>query len=453
MNNILDTIVAYKKQEIANLPVVDVTELKPGRYPLQLPLQGGGLTPRLIAEIKPASPITGRLLPADLDISKIAEQYAAGGVAAISVLTDQHFFQGSFKNLELARQGASELPLLCKDFILDKKQIHLARQHGADSYLLIAKILTAKKLQALIDEGRKFKMEPLVEIADQADLDKLLKTDAKLVGINNRDLGDFSLNLNHTFSLARQLPKGVTVCSLSGFNGADIQLVSGVADAVLVGSKFCKNSEKIPELLKQFTKPRPLAKFCGLRNLQDYQTAIKLGVNLIGLNFVPSSKRFCKGMPSLPAMASLVGVFQNQTRFEVEKIAKQYKLQFIQLHGEEKSKDWKNCKYSIIKAIAVTNSSHNEAQQLVDDWQNVAALFLVDAAKGGSGEQADLEQLRRLDFHGVPYLLAGGITPDNVNKLLSQTNAIGFDVAGGIENTDKTSWNAIKMLQILREIN
>ncbi len=433
MSDILADIAAYKRfVEIPALP--EITEdLPPSKKDFAKAISASATLPHIIAEVKPASPVTGRILPENADIAHIAQQFQNGGVAAISVLTDEKFFQGSFANLQLAANAADKTPILCKDFILSAKQIRLARAHGADSFLLIAKILEATEIQQLLDEGRQYKMEALVEIADEEDLHKVLQTDAKLVGINNRDLRDFSLDLKRTFLLAKKLPSPTTIISLSGFCGADVRLVKSVASAVLAGTSIGKASD-IPAALKRFLQPKPLIKLCGVRNATDAEFVDALNIDLLGLNFVPTSKR-CVAEAGAEHIVKavkhkhLVGVFQNQSPDYVQKICSNYKLTFAQLSGSEAATDFTDFPFPIIKGVSVSEDGNQEQQ--VKDWESVADIFLFDGKNPGAGKTFPHDLLPQTK---LPFLVAGGISSNNAAAILHSTHADGIDTASGIEN-------------------
>jgi len=206
----------------------------------------------IIAEVKRASPSRGRL-NAGLDVAKLVGAYARGGAAAISVLTEPKFFEGSLVDLAKARR-ATELPLLRKDFIIDPYQVYEARVAGADALLLIASILPDARLRELLELARSLGMAVLVEVHTAADTDKALAAGADIVGINNRDLTDFSIDLAVTMNLRPLIPAGVIVVSESGIRSADdiARLESAGINAVLVGEALTCNPDpecKIRELL------------------------------------------------------------------------------------------------------------------------------------------------------------------------------------------------------------
>ncbi|MBD1861938.1 MULTISPECIES: indole-3-glycerol phosphate synthase TrpC [Trichocoleus] len=205
--------------------------------------------PAVIAEVKKASPSKG-VLREDFDPVAIAQAYKAGGATCVSVLTDQKFFQGSFANLAKVR-AAIDLPLLCKDFIIYPYQIYLARCHGADAVLLIASILSDKDLQYFVKITNALNMTALIEVHTLEELDRVLAlTGVTLVGINNRNLENFSVDLQTTCQLLaarkQQLQeRGILVVSESGLHQpADLSLVAEAGvKAVLIGESLVKQSD------------------------------------------------------------------------------------------------------------------------------------------------------------------------------------------------------------------
>ncbi|MBW4609855.1 MAG: indole-3-glycerol phosphate synthase TrpC [Hassallia sp. WJT32-NPBG1] len=254
--HILEEIVSQKKQEVAQmqqeLPLVAVQNQLNNASKVRNflgALQQSPYRPSLIAEVKKASPSRG-IIRADFDPIAIAKSYERGGAACISVLTDEKFFQGSFENLRRIRPEV-ELPLLCKEFIIDTYQIYTARAAGADAVLLIAAILTDEELQGFSRLIHELEMTALVEVHTLAELDRVLKLDGiRLVGINNRNLENFTVDLATTQQLLAQRQQelqslDITVVSESGlFTPADLSLVAeaGVR-AVLVGESLVKQSD------------------------------------------------------------------------------------------------------------------------------------------------------------------------------------------------------------------
>ena len=197
----------------------------------------------LIAEVKKASPSKG-VIREDFDPVQIAESYARSGASCISVLTDEHFFQG---NLEYLRQirAAVELPLLRKDFVIDEYQVFEARAAGADAVLLIAECLEPEQLRRLHDLINQLGMTALVELYDSENIPAVLACEPKLVGVNNRDLNTFEVDLQHSIRVKSSLPAGIAMVSESGiFTSADVQLMqqNGV-EAILVGESLMRAND------------------------------------------------------------------------------------------------------------------------------------------------------------------------------------------------------------------
>jgi indole-3-glycerol phosphate synthase len=191
----------------------------------------------IIAEIKKASPSRGVLVP-DLDPVRIAAEYSSLGAAALSVLTDEAFFQGHKDYIPLIKRVAP-LPILRKDFIIDELQIYESRAIGADAILLIVAILSSAQLQAFLETTHKLNMSALVEVHNETELQKVLATDAAMIGINNRDLEDFSVDLGTTARLLPKIPAGKIIVSESGIQKKK-DIPPGV-NAVLIGEGLIKD--------------------------------------------------------------------------------------------------------------------------------------------------------------------------------------------------------------------
>jgi indole-3-glycerol phosphate synthase len=249
MSTILDQIVATKRDEIAAARErVSQAELE-ARIATAPPARDfraalvRGFAVQVIAEVKKASPSAGVIRP-DFDPVAIAQAYAANGAACISVLTDEPYFQGSLRYLEMIRE-AVEVPLLRKDFILDRYQLLEARAAGADCVLLIAEILPGGTLEWLLRQARDLGMQALVELYDADNLDRVLEAGATLVGVNNRDLRTFEVRLEHTLELAKRVPSNVCLVSESGIRDrGDVERLRGAGvRAVLVGETLMRASD------------------------------------------------------------------------------------------------------------------------------------------------------------------------------------------------------------------
>jgi len=198
---------------------------------------------QLIAEIKRASPSAG-LIREDFDPVAIARWYQQGGAACLSVLTDEPFFQGSLQYLRDVRQSV-DLPLLRKDFIVDRYQLLQARAAGADCVLLIAECLSASELRRLSEEAIELGLQTLIELYEPKNLDAVLATNTKLVGINNRNLRTFETSLDHTLKLRPQIPQDRLVVGESGIRNHDdlVRLGEGGVKAILVGESLMRQGD------------------------------------------------------------------------------------------------------------------------------------------------------------------------------------------------------------------
>jgi indole-3-glycerol phosphate synthase len=249
----LDEILAHKRREIEALraaPPPAPARAK-ARRDFAAALRGGPPV-RLIAEVKRASPSRG-LLRADFDPAALARAYQEAGAAAISVLTDERFFQGHLDHLAVVRRAAA-LPVLRKDFIVDEIQIPQSVAAGADAILLIAAALLAEKLRALRLRAAEAGLASLVEVHDEVDLDRALESGAEIIGLNNRDLGDFSVSLAVTERLRPRIPAGRLVVSESGVQERSdvLRLQEAGVDAILVGEALVRAPDpavKLRELL------------------------------------------------------------------------------------------------------------------------------------------------------------------------------------------------------------
>jgi indole-3-glycerol phosphate synthase len=272
--SILETIVKEKRREVALLPrrAITAADLKTAvaqrcdqrdfLAALRTPKHG---SVALIAEVKKASPSAG-VIRADFDPVRIAQQYEAGGASCLSVLTDQQFFQGSLEYLKRIR-SAVRLPLLRKDFVIDERQILEAIEWGADAILLIVAILNNAQLKHFHTLATQAGLTALVEVHDESELDRALAADAALIGVNNRDLKTFKVDLATTERLAARLhsefrtphsARPLLVAESGIHTRADVErLARSGAGAILVGESLMRHDDltaKLRELLEPATR-------------------------------------------------------------------------------------------------------------------------------------------------------------------------------------------------------
>ena len=245
MHQRLKQILAEKKEEVARLKRTmsfnannDVLSARDFKAAISVPPKI-----RLIAEIKFASPSAG-LIREKTDPLAIGRIYEKAGAAAVSLLTDQKFFQGDLSQLPHLRKVIS-LPVLRKDFIIDAVQVNEAKCYGADAILLIARILPRSQLKEFIFMCRELNIAPLTEIHDRDDLEKAVDCGADIIGINNRDLDSFKVDINTTFELAPDVPKDCILVSESGITNKEdiLSLKDSGVQAVLVGSALMQSQD------------------------------------------------------------------------------------------------------------------------------------------------------------------------------------------------------------------
>ncbi len=247
--NILQQIIEHKREEVASRKrSVSLSDFQSMEHYQRktLSLRDSITTTKpfaIIAEIKRTSPSAG-VIRSTISPEQIAESYEANGAAGISVLTDEKYFSGSLNDL-LAVRNAVHLPLLRKDFIIDEHQIYEAKAHGADAVLLIASVLEKQHLYDLYSAATELSIECLVELYEEKEIDKLDFDLMKLVGINNRDLKTFTIDLNRTIEMARYISKDVTLVSESGIHKSeDLQrLRDAEIRAALIGEHFMKSEQ------------------------------------------------------------------------------------------------------------------------------------------------------------------------------------------------------------------
>jgi indole-3-glycerol phosphate synthase/phosphoribosylanthranilate isomerase/anthranilate synthase/indole-3-glycerol phosphate synthase/phosphoribosylanthranilate isomerase len=423
--------------------------------PFAAALRPGDLGPaRLIAEVKRASPSKG-LLVEDLDPAAQAEAYADGGAAAISVLTEPHFFLGSLDDLAAVRR-AVELPLLRKDFVLDEYQVYEARAAGADAILLIAAILDDTLLSRLHQLARQLGMDTLIEAHDQAEIERALRVEASVVGINSRDLKTFNVDDSLVARLGHIIPSDTILVSESGIadRAQATRARAWGADAILVGEALMRSSSVSADtrslaeasggaFARLFGRSsQPFVKLCGLTRPEHAGLAAQLHADAIGLVFAPSRRRIgslaeARRMVEAASGLLAIGVFVNETSAAIASTAKAVGLGAIQLCGDETpaftAEIAAETGLPVIKALRLPPGATPEA---LEAYALSGAALLLDTPSpdgyGGTGRVGDWSQAGRMAALW-PIILSGGLTAQNVAAALATVRPAGVDVSSGIE--------------------
>lgn len=388
-----------------------------------------GTRTAFILECKKASPSKG-VIRDDFDPARIAGVYKHHA-SAISVLTDEKYFQGSFDFLPIVSRIAHQ-PILCKDFIIDPYQIYLARFYQADACLLMLSVLDDEQYRQLSAVAHSLSMGVLTEVSNEEELERAIALEAKVVGINNRDLRDLSIDLNRTRQLAPRLGAGVTVISESGINTyAQVRELSHFANGFLIGSALMSHDDLDAAVKRVLLGEN---KVCGLTRPQDAQVAHNAGAIYGGLIFVASSPRAVDVAQARTVMAGAplqyVGVFRNAPVETVSATVAQLGLVAVQLHGSE-DQDYIDTlrkqlpdNVQIWKALSVGDTLPARDLNHVDK-------YVFDNGQGGSGKRFDWSLLSGQTLDNV--LLAGGLGADNCVEA-AKTGCAGLDFNSGVES-------------------
>ncbi|KAH3418412.1 hypothetical protein KXW09_005632 [Aspergillus fumigatus] len=421
----------------------------------------------LMAEIKRASPSKGMIAETACAPAQ-ARQYAKAGASVISVLTEPEWFKGSIDDLRAVRQSLEGLPnrpaVLRKEFIFDEYQILEARLAGADTVLLIVKMLSVELLTRLYNYSRSLGMEPLVEVNTPEEMKIAVELGAEVVGVNNRDLTSFEVDLGTTSRLMDLVPESTIVCALSGISGPkDVEAYKndGVK-AILVGEALMRapnTSAFVAELLggnsENNSKPAPssrLVKICGTRSEEGARAAIWLALsswkvvvkstqrptvepdstspaNTFSSDFFDHSTRVLRH----PTRALLVGVFQNQPLAYILDKQQKLGLDVVQLHGSEPIEWASLIPVPVIRKFALDESGIAR--------RAYHSLPLLDSGAGGSGELLDQSHVQKVldGDDGLRVILAGGLDTSNVVDTIrklgdSGHKVVGVDVSSGVES-------------------
>ena len=402
-----------------------------------------------ICEVKKASPSKG-IIAEHFPYLDIAKEYEVAGAAAISVLTEPDFFKGDKKYLqEIA--STVKIPVLRKDFIIDEYQIYQAKVWGASAILLICACLDVPTLTKFRELADSLGLSSLVEAHDEHEVQMAIDCGARIIGVNNRNLKDFTVDVQNSVRLRNLVQDDVIFVSESGLETPeDIQVLRdnniGVA---LMGETFMRSPNKVEKLAYLYgpTYYTPKVKMCGISKVDTIPAVVEAKPDYMGLVFAPSKRQVTVEQAKTlveelhkqyavrynSEIIKTVGVFVNETVENLLKIAEEVKLDVIQLHGDEDEsfiqilKEQSNVE--VWKAVQVRSAA--DAEKWID---SSADMLLFDAyhkdERGGTGEVFDWSSL---DEFERPFMLAGGIDSTNVARAIRTVRPYGIDISSGIE--------------------
>lgn len=453
---ILDTIVEATKVRVAQEKKVETPEAVKAAalalpsdtgFPFEAALRQQDFN--FICEVKKASPSKG-IIAEHFPYLDIAKEYEVAGAAAISVLTEPDFFKGDKKYLqEIA--STVKIPVLRKDFIIDEYQIYQAKVWGASAILLICAcldVLTLTKFRELADS---LGLSSLVEAHDEQEVQMAIDCGARIIGVNNRNLKDFTVDVQNSVRLRNLVQDDVIFVSESGLETPeDIQVLRdnniGVA---LMGETFMRSPNKIEKLAYLYgpTYYTPKVKMCGISKVETIPAVVEAKPDYMGLVFASSKRQVtveqaktlvealhkqCKAQNDMVSIKT-VGVFVNETLDNLVTIANEANLDVVQLHGDEDEAFIQSLKertnVEVWKAIQIRSAA--DAAAWID---SSADMLLFDAyhkdERGGTGDVFDWSCL---DTFERPFMLAGGIDSTNVARAIRTVRPYGIDISSGIE--------------------
>ena len=409
-----------------------------------------------ICEVKKASPSKG-IIAEHFPYLDIAKEYEVAGAAAISVLTEPDFFKGDKKYLqEIA--NTVKIPVLRKDFIIDEYQIYQAKVWGASAILLICACLDVPTLPKFRELADSLGLSSLVEAHDENEVQMAIDCGARIIGVNNRNLKDFTVDVQNSVRLRNLVQDDVIFVSESGLETPeDIQVLRdnniGVA---LMGETFMRSLNKVEKLSYLYgpTYYTPKVKMCGISKVETIPAVVEAKPDYMGLVFAPSKRQvtveqaktlveelhkvYVKKYGSDTEQdkddtIKTVGVFVNETVDNLVTIANEVNLDAVQLHGDEDETFIQSLKertnVEVWKAVQIRSAVDAEA------WIDSSAdMLLFDAyhkdERGGTGEVFDWSSL---DEFERPFMLAGGIDSTNVARAIRTVRPYGIDISSGIE--------------------
>ena len=413
-----------------------------------------------ICEVKKASPSKG-IIAEHFPYLEIAKEYEVAGAAAISVLTEPDFFKGDKKYLqEIA--STIKIPVLRKDFIIDEYQIYQAKVWGASAILLICACLDVPTLTKFRELADSLGLSSLVEAHDEHEVQMAIDCGARIIGVNNRNLKDFTVDVQNSVRLRNLVQDDVIFVSESGLETPeDIQVLRdnniGVA---LMGETFMRSPNKVEKLAYLYgpTYYTPKVKMCGISKVETIPAVVEAKPDYMGLVFAPSKRQVTVDQDKIlvselhkqyanrynrnviqwsndvvQEFIKTVGIFVNETLDNLVTIATEVNLDAVQLHGDEDEAFIQSLKertnVEVWKAIQIRSAADAEA------WiDSNADMLLFDAyhkdERGGTGEVFDWSCL---DEFERPFMLAGGIDSTNVARAIRTVRPYGIDISSGIE--------------------
>ena len=413
-----------------------------------------------ICEVKKASPSKG-IIAEHFPYLEIAKEYEVAGAAAISVLTEPDFFKGDKKYLqEIA--STVKIPVLRKDFIIDEYQIYQAKVWGASAILLICACLDVPTLTKFRELADSLGLASLVEAHDEHEVQMAIDCGARIIGVNNRNLKDFTVDVQNSVRLRNLVQDDVIFVSESGLETPeDIQVLRdnniGVA---LMGETFMRSPNKIEKLAYLYgsTYYTPKVKMCGISKIETIPAVIEANPDYMGLVFAPSKRQVTVDQAKslvkelhkqygnrysrdevqcsndvVQEFIKTVGIFVNETLDNLVTIATEVNLDAVQLHGDEDEAFIQSLKertnVEVWKAVQIRSAA--DAETWID---SSADMLLFDAyhkdERGGTGEVFDWSSL---DEFERPFMLAGGIDSTNVARAIRTVRPYGIDISSGIE--------------------
>ena len=411
----------------------------------------------LIAEFKRRSPSKGKI-NSQAEPAAMASIYESAGAAAISVLTEEDYFDGSLEDFARVR-AAVGLPLLRKDFIVDDYQIYESAAAHADAVLLIVAALddaTLARLRAIAED--ELGMDALVEVHTKGELDRAIDCGARIIGVNNRDLHTFAVSTATSALLAQSVPRNVILVSESGLTPAEVRKLRAAGyRGFLVGETLMRARDPGRQLREFIDEPtavdpsrRVRVKICGITNQVDARAAIQAGADMLGFNFYSESARFIEAAGASEIVnavrsdsaagnrpVTMIGVFVNESIEEVLRIAEIAKLDGVQLHGDETIEYCATLRESspqrvVIKAVAAERAT--DVERLARYPTDAIMIDGFDPKlRGGTGQLADWTLARRIAERLPRVFLAGGLSPQNVADAVAAVQPYAVDACSSLE--------------------